>query len=324
MLYEGIYLVNIGNLLQRNILNALKRLIQELLSYSNKEKDQFVKQVIDRLERNYSMLDRVKPPIIPTRRFIYAIENLLSKLFKLNSVAKEYMDKRISLEEFRRIVSEYEDALRLYANIASSERIKMSIYMVLPQITLLATIAYQVFLLGLPLSLHILSLAFTLLAASLFVLLINPILSYIINVANVFLVLNTILSSMSISKALSHIMLIILYMLTLITSITYIHVLYITSSRKSVSMVEKTLLTLLRDIGLKTSESKTSGEKNKEEEYKKLYNELKGIYKDMYGEFGEEYFRFRYMILLVNGMPPNEILKKFLSEIRNIRIRKDN
>ena len=324
MLYEGIYLVNIGNLLQRNILNALKRLIQELLSYSNKEKDQFVKQVIDRLERNYSMLDRVKPPMIPTRRFIYAVENLLSKLFKLNSVAKEYMDKRISLEEFRRIVSEYEDALRLYANIASSERIKMSIYMVLPQITLLATIAYQVFLLGLPLSLHILSLAFTLLAASLFVLLINPILSYIINVANVFLVLNTILSSMSISKALSHIMLIILYMLTLITSITYIHVLYITSSRKSVSMVEKTLLTLLRDIGLKTSESKTSEEKNKEEEYKKLYNELKGIYKDMYGEFGEEYFRFRYMILLVNGMPPNEILKKFLSEIRNIRIRKDN
>lgn|GEM_PF-2861094 len=316
-------MVNIGNLLQRNILNALKRLIQELLSYSNKEKDQFVRQVIDRLEKNYSMLDKVKPPIIPTRRFIYAVENLLGELLKLNSVAREYMDKRISLEEFRRIVSEYEEALRLYANIASSERIKMSIYMVLPQTTLFATIVYQVFILGLPLSSYILSLTFTLLAVSLFVLLINPVLSYVINSANVFLVLNTILSGMSISKALSHIMLIILYMLTLITSITYIHVLYISSSKKSISMVERTLLTLLGNVGLKTHESKASGKERKERaEYDKLYNELRNIYKEMYGEFGEEYFKFRYMVLLINGMPPNEILKKFLSEIRNIRDKK--
>ena len=317
-------MVNIGNLLQRNILNALKRLIRELLSYSNKEKDQFVRQVIDRLEKNYSILNNVKPPIIPTRRFIYAIEDILGKLLKVNSVAREYMDKRISLEEFRKIVSEYEEALRLYASIASSERVKITIYMILPQITLFATIVYQIFILDLPLSLNILSLSFTLLAVSLFALFIKPILSYIINSANIFIVLNAVLSGIGVSKLLSHIMLIILYMLSLITSFTYIHILYITTSKKSISTVEKTLLTLFGDLSLKTHNSK-AGEKGMKEkaEYDKLYNELKSIYKKIYGEFGEEYFRFRYMVLLINGLPPNEILKKFLSEIRNIRDRKD-
>lgn len=314
---------NIGNLLQRNLLNALKRLIQELLSYSNKERDRFVRQVINRLEKNYSMLDRVKPPIIPTRRFIYAIENLLSELLKLNSIAKEYMEKRISLEEFRRMVSEYEEALRLYANIASSERIKISIYMVLPQTTLFATIIYQSFILGLSLTTHILLIVSTLLAISFITILISPIISYIINSVNIFLVLNATLSSVSVNRALSHIMLIILYMLTLITSITYIHVLYITSSKKNISMVEKTLLTLLGGMDLATHRSKASDKGVKEEtEYNKLYEELKNIYREIYGELGEEYFQFRFMILLINGMPPNEILKKFLSEIKNIREKK--
>lgn len=314
---------NIGSLLQKNLLNALKRLIQELLSYSNKERDQFVRQVINRLEKNYSMLDRVRPPIIPTRRFIYAIENLLSKLLKLNSVAKEYMEKRISLEEFRRMVSEYEEALRLYANIASSERIKISIYMVLPQTTLFATIIYQLFILGLSLTTHVLLIVSTLLAISFIIILISPIISYIINSVNIFLVLNDTLSSISVNRALPHIMLIILYMLTLITSITYIHVLYITSSKKNISMVEKTLLTLLRNMDLSTHRSKASDKEVKEEtEYNKLYEELKNIYREIYGELGEEYFQFRFKILLINGMPPKEILKKFLSEINNIREKK--
>ncbi len=313
-------MVSIGLMLQRNILNALKRLIHELLVYSNRENDDSIRQVIERLKKNYSLLDRVKPPIIPTRRFIYAVENLLGQLVKLNSVAREYMNKRISLEDLRRIVSEYEEAARLYADIVSNERIKISIYMVLPQTALFATMVYQIFALGVPLPIYVFMSASTLIIVSLFIILINPILSYILNTINAFIILNTLLSLYLSSRPLPSIMLLILYMLTIITSLTYIHVMHVTTSQKSMSMVEKTLLTLLENIGLKGSNQEGEKKKSSEKtEFNRMYEEVKRLYRELYGEWGEEYFRFRYTILLVNGMPPNEILKKFLSEIRNIR-----
>ncbi len=312
---------NMSELMQRSIKDALKKVIRKLIDYSTKTRNDIVAHVITRLRRNYEALEATKPPLLPTRRYIHAAETVLRAIINLDSISNEYLEHRISAEELHRAIREYEEAVNRYRDITSLERIKTTLYMVLPPATLLTALVYQLLVTGITIPHYMLYFSITLIILSLLTILLKPVVSFIINAINSLALLSSVLAGSNNGVTLDTMMVIVLYTLTFITSTIYIHIIYVVSSKKNLYSVEKTMLTLLKSIGNLSQDKGASEkqEKTKDKENIAILEELKRYYRRIYGEVGEDLLKYRITLMLFNGIPEKEILKKLLSEIKDIR-----
>ncbi len=304
----------IGRTIQQSLTDALKSLVEEFRRKCGE--DYSVEHLIKRLSRTIEDLENTKPPIIPTRRYLSAIDYLVHSILKFRNIFYEYLDQHLSLEDLRRGVSEYEEALKIYRRIALSERFKTQIYMAMPQTALIFTIIYS-YTLGIRIGFEYFILPVILSITSLLIVYKSPLAGHVINSLSALILVLRLTYSSSGATALSLILVFTLATLTLFMSITYIHLSYVVTSKRNIDILKKSLDELLTKISrVERMEKKEVAEKTLVE---KIYGELLSLYKKLYGDYGEEYLNYRIALLVLQGLPRDEAIRKLYSEVKEFK-----
>ena len=306
-------MTSIAKALQQSLRDNLESLLEEFKQHCSGNHG--VEYLIERFSKSIEAIENTKPPLIPTRRYLSAIEYLVHSILKFRSILYSYFEHESSLEDLRRGISEYEEAISLYRRVALSERLKTQIYMAMPQLSLFFTIAYG-YSLGIRLGIEQLLIVIPLTIMSLAIVYKSPIASYLLNMlAASSLVLLLVTST---SRALSLVIVFTLAILTLFMSITYIHLSYIVTSKKNIEALRKSIEELLASrIGGGARVETSSGKERAFAD--KILDELTSVYKRLYGEKGSELLKYRLSLFILQGIPREEAIKKLYSEVKEFR-----
>ena len=108
----------------------------------------------------------------------------------------------------------------------------------------------------------------------------------------------------------------------------YIHIAYILSSKKNIELLTKSLTNIIYHSQPRIYDKETvsvvrGNERSSqkiEEKPKDEYQELVKIYEKLYGEIGEAYLRYRLTLMIIQGIPRDEAIKRLYSEVKDFRV----
>lgn len=318
-------MASIGRAFHRSIMNVLKGFIEELKKQSRK--DYGIYYIVERIYKDIEIIEKTKPPILPTQRYLKAVDYLVHNIVKFKNIFNEYINNKISLEELRRGLSEYEDAMKLYIDIAEAERIKTQLYILVPHITLSFVIIYLV--LSAPTILGYIIAPTILLIAGIIASYIHMMMGHIVNIiAALSLLVNLHTIYDVVATRISLLMIFMLTVFSIIISLMYIHIVYILSSKKSIELLTKSLTNIMYHSQPRTYSKGTisvmRGDKRSsqkvEEKPKDEYQELVKIYKKLYGGIGEAYLKYRLTLMIIQGIPRDEAIKRLYSEVKDFKV----
>ncbi len=306
-------MVNVGKLIVDNIINTIESLKEKLMS----KKSERVSSIISRINNSLDVLRNLKPPLVLTKRYVDATNFLIRYVVKLKNLIEEYINDKVLEEDLFKVLQEYENAIRVYSIITVRERFKTQLYLAIPQLILISTLAYQIYIANIPLHTPLLEIVIVLVMSSIVLLNYNVVFSHAINVISALILLNNMIN-IGIKGNILALIVPTLYIVALLSSLSFMHLSYVISSKKHLSRIESILKGMLS--AKYTVVHKDKERKALDKNIKMIEKTVREIYRSLYGDKAEDYLRYKLTLLIISkGISKEEALKRLLEEVEEFK-----
>ncbi len=298
--------------LHRRVLEKISNLAKILEEYSNK--NPYAKNFVEKITELYKRVEKYREPLIPSRNYI---EIVLEVIRKLNSIEDTLVNSqnKLTLEDIRSLLRELEYSLNKYSLIMKRDNFRVTLLLRTP--IYVAFFSYIVFF-----TLKIINGLNPFYDLILVVLGLTALILSQLNLSYTFIVLIIasiygILSLPFKPRSTDDLYLVLINSLILMSSISYFQII---KNVKSSSFKDKlkNLISGFEELDKKLREASIRDKEQMDNVTLKLEEEIRKIFKEIYGEYGEALMQYKLNVLLMHGTSRKEALKKIYEELKNI------
>ncbi len=301
-------MVSPGTVIHRRIIESYASFVKEAAAHVDPPVAEKMRGVLERLEKT-------RPPPLPTKRFSGAIEILVHKYHGLREAYEMYRKGRVSLEELRGVLREFEQAAETYMRVCRGEARRLFVIAATPMMIVVVGVLYQVAVLHIYGSLILIASSLALAAVAVILVQSSMFAAGLLGALAGFAAASQAIAAApeyaDEATGLGVVMLFTFYVISTLLSISYMHLAHTAGSEKTLDKIERLMETVL-------ARRETGGEKPGPGD-EKIYQELLEIYRGIYGERGKEYLDYRLTLLVMSGFMRSNALRKLLEETKSFK-----